>query len=251
MMTLRSALFNAFFYVSTFIMVIPLAALSLVAPARVIAGARAWARLQVRAARLICGIRVEILGWENLPPPPALIASRHESTLDVLIWIALLPAACFVVKRELARIPLFGRCIEASGMIVVDREAGGAAMRALLREADRAVRERRHIVIFPEGTRVGSDEHPALQPGIAALVSRTGLPAVPVMTDSGKSWGRHAFRKRSGTIRVVIQEPLKVTTDRRAILDGLWAAFQSERLERTGATRARPAQLWNAASIAR
>src|SRR4029077_20873418 len=110
--------------------------------------------------------------------------------------IALLPAACFVVKRELCQIPLFGRCIQATGMIPVDRDAGGAAMRNLLRGGDRAKAEGRHIVIFPEGTRVDPGEHPPLHPGVAALASRTKLPVVPVMTDSGVFWGRRSFRKR-------------------------------------------------------
>ena len=236
MTILRSALFNLFFFVSTFVLTVPAATIALVAPGQVTAWAKFWARLQIRAARVICGIRVQISGWENLPPAPVLIASRHESTFDILIWIALLPAACFVVKRELCQIPLFGRCIAATGMISVDRSAGGAAMRALLRGGDRAAAERRHIVIFPEGTRVEPDQHPPLQPGVAALASRTGLPVVPVLTDSGRLWGRHSFRKRPGTIRILIQPPLTVVTGRDALLDALWAAFDARKfqVERAG-----------------
>ena len=117
MTILRSALFNLFFFASTFLLAVPAAAVSILAPGKVMAWARLWARLQLRAARIICGIRVQVLGWENLPQAPVLIASRHESTFDVLIWIALLPAACFVVKRQLCQIPFFGRCIRATGMI--------------------------------------------------------------------------------------------------------------------------------------
>jgi 1-acyl-sn-glycerol-3-phosphate acyltransferase len=227
---LRSALFNLFFFGSTFALSVPAALLSLAAPGQIMGWARFWARLQIRAARIICGIRVQVSGWENLPPAPVLIASRHESTFDVLFWIATLPAACFVVKRELAQIPLFGRCIRAVGMISVDREAGGAAMRALLRGGDRAKAEGRHIIIFPEGTRVDPDEHPALQPGVAALASRTGLKVVPVMTDSGRLWGRLAFRKLPGTIRIVIQPALAVPPGREAVLEALRAAFVPARL---------------------
>ena len=121
------------------------------------------------AARIICGIRVQVTGWENLPPAPVLIASRHELTFDVLFWIALLPAACFVVKRELGKFRCLDGASGPSDMISVDREAGGAAMRTLLRGGDRAKAEGRHIIIFPEGTRVDPDEHPPLQPGVAAL----------------------------------------------------------------------------------
>jgi 1-acyl-sn-glycerol-3-phosphate acyltransferase len=228
--TLRSALFNLFFFVSTFALTVPAAILSLVAPGRIMGWARFWARTQIRAVRVICGIRLQVSGCENLPAAPVLIASRHESTFDVLVWIAMLPAACFVVKSELTRIPLFGRCIQATGMISVDREAGGAAMRALLRGGDRAKAEGRHIVIVPEGTRVDPDEHPPLQPGVAALASRTGLPVVAVMTDSGRFWGRRAFRKQPGMIRIAIQPPLMVSLGREAMLDALRAAFDAGKL---------------------
>jgi 1-acyl-sn-glycerol-3-phosphate acyltransferase len=227
---LRSALFNLFFFGSTFVLCLPATLISLAAPGQIMGWAKFWARLQVRAARVICGIRVQVTGWENLPPAPVLIASRHESTFDVLFWIAMLPAACFVVKQELTQIPLFGRCIRAVGMISVDREAGGAAMRTLLRGGDRAKAEGRHIIIFPEGTRADPDEHPPLQPGVAALASRTGLQVVPVMTDSGRYWGRLAFRKLPGTIRIAIQPPLAGPSGRDAVLAALRMAFEPGKL---------------------
>jgi 1-acyl-sn-glycerol-3-phosphate acyltransferase len=225
----RSALFNLFFFGSTFILTVPAAILSFVAPEKVMGCARFWAKTQIRAARVICGIRLEVSGWENLPASPVLIASRHESTFDILAWLALLPAACFVVKRELFQIPLFGRCIRATRMISVDREAGASAMRTLLRGAESATREGRPIVIFPEGTRVDPGEYPPLQPGVAAMHARTGLPVVPVMTDSGSFWGRRAFQKRSGTIRIVIHPPLAGRLKRDEVLDALRVAFRDER----------------------
>jgi 1-acyl-sn-glycerol-3-phosphate acyltransferase len=227
MTMLRSALFNLFFFSSTFFMTIPAAVLTVVAPGQVWIWARAWARLQIGAARVICGIRMQVSGLENLPPPPVLIASRHESTFDVLAWLALVPAACFVVKRELGQIPLFGRCIRGAGMITVDREAGGSAMRALLRGGDQAKAEGRHIIIFPEGTRADPYEQLPLQPGVAALASRLKVPVVPVMTDSGRCWGRRAFRKRAGTIHIQIQPALTATTEREVVLDELRSAFDA------------------------
>ena len=236
MLFLRSALFNLFFFVSTFLLTLPAAMISLIAPRQVMGWAKFWAKSQIHAARIICGIRLEVAGWENLPPAPVLIAARHESTFDILVWIALVPAACFVVKRELVRIPLFGRCILATGMIAVDREAGAAAMRGLLKAGDRAKAEGRHIIIFPEGTRVEPDEHPPLQPGVVALAHRTGLPVVPVMTNSGSHWGRHSFRKQPGTIHIQIQPPLHEIRGRDAVLDALRAAYDSRNLTESAFT---------------
>ncbi|MSP00023.1 MAG: 1-acyl-sn-glycerol-3-phosphate acyltransferase [Acetobacteraceae bacterium] len=225
MILVRSILFNLFFFGSSVLLTIPAFAVSLIAPRQIKTWARFWARLQIAAVRVICGIRLEVSGWENLPPGPALIASRHESAFDILAWLALVPASCFVVKRELSLIPLFGRLIRVCGMISIDREAGGSAIRVLLRGGDRARAEGRYIVIFPEGTRVDPDEHPPLQPGVAALASRTGVPVVPVMTDSGLCWGRRAFHKTPGTIHIVIQKPLTGPHAREAVMAALQTAY--------------------------
>jgi 1-acyl-sn-glycerol-3-phosphate acyltransferase len=222
---LRSALFNVFFFGSTVVLTLPAWVVSFGAPHRALAWARLWARVQIGAAGIICGIRMEVQGRENLPSGAALIASRHESAFDILAWIVLVPECCFVVKRELGRIPLFGSLIERAGMILVDRAAGTAAMRTLLRGGDRAKAEGRQIVIFPEGTRVDPAAHPPLQPGVAALAARTGLPVVPVATDSGRCWGKRAFRKRAGTIHIRIAPPLPAATGRDAVLSALHLAY--------------------------
>ena len=92
---------------------------------------------------------------------------------------------------------------------------------AALRQGDRAVREERQIVIFPEGTSSEPGHPGSLQSGIAALAARTGLPVIPVSTDSGRFWGRRAFRKRPGTIRIVIGSPIPAQTERKALMKAL------------------------------
>ena len=83
------------------------------------------------------------------------------------------------------------------------------------------MREGRQIVIFPEGTRSEPGKPQALQSGILALASRTGLPIIPVATDSGLYWGRRSFRKRPGTIRVLIAPPIEPSADRKQMLRAL------------------------------
>lgn len=221
MIILRSALFNAVFFGVTFVLTLAATLARCLAPERVLDVAMLWARILVAAVRIICGIRLEVSGLEKIPGGAALIASRHQSAFDTFVWLTLLPRCCYVFKDDLLRIPLFGQLIVAAGMISVDRDAGGSAIRALLRGADRAVQEQRQIVIFPEGTRGEPGRPNALQPGIAAMAARTGLPVIPVATNSGRFWGRRAFRKRAGTIRIVIGEPVPPQTDRRALMQAL------------------------------
>ena len=152
MIVLRSALFNVVFFAVSLVMTLLASATRIVAPDHVIDVAMLWARTLVAAVRIICGIRLEVSGMEHIPQGAALIASRHQSAFDTFVWLTLLPRCSYVFKEELLKIPLFGPLISASGMIAVDRDAGGAAIRALLRQGDRAVRGQRQIVIFPEGT---------------------------------------------------------------------------------------------------
>jgi len=225
MILLRSTLFNAYFFGLTFILIWPAMIVWLVARDRVLGFATAWARLVVGGARVLCGIRYQIEGAEHLPRGPGLIASRHQSAFDTLVWMGIVPHPCYVLKRELRAIPLFGALTDAAGMIAVDRGAGANALRGLLRDAEQAVADQRQVVIFPEGTRSEPGTMLPLQPGIAALAARTGLPVIPVATDSGRYWGRRAFRKQPGTIRIVVRPPLPAGLRREELMRRLAEAM--------------------------
>jgi 1-acyl-sn-glycerol-3-phosphate acyltransferase len=229
MTVLRSALFNLYFFGVTFVLCVAGTPMAVLAPQRTLGIAMLWARMVVGGARVICGIRLEVSGREWLPTGgPALIASVHQSAYDTMIWLTLLPRCCYVLKQELARIPLFGLLSRKAGNIAVDRAAGAQSLRHLLREADRAVREARQIVIFPEGTRGAPDRPLALQPGVAALAARTGLPVIPVVTDSGLRWGRRAFHKRPGVIHIQIHPPIAAGTPRDVLMRTLDSIFRSQ-----------------------
>ncbi len=223
MIFLRSALFNVVFFGMTAILTLPGWVIRVLAPHRVINLAEAWAGWVIGLARLICGIRVEVTGREHLGQGPVVIASRHQSAFDTLVWLTLVPNCCYVLKHELLRIPLFGSLIRATGMIAIDRAGGGATIRQLMREGERVAREGRSIIIFPEGTRGDAGRMLPLQPGVAALASRTNLRVLPVLTDSGRYWGRRSFQKRPGTIHVVIRPALPDGLRREELMERLSA----------------------------
>jgi 1-acyl-sn-glycerol-3-phosphate acyltransferase len=232
MTLLRSTMFNLYFFLLTFVLTLVLATPArLFAPHRVLDVARLWARLLLCGVRLICGIRLSVTGLEELGTGPALIASTHQSAFDTFVWLTLAPRCCYVLKRELLRIPLFGPLLPLAGMIAVDRGGGASAMRHLLREGDRAIRERRQIVIFPEGTRAGPGECLPLQPGVAALAVRSGLPVIPVVTDSGHCWGRRAFQKSPGTINIRLLQPLPAAAGRGPFMHSLEQALRNRPVE--------------------
>ncbi|MBV8096580.1 MAG: 1-acyl-sn-glycerol-3-phosphate acyltransferase [Acetobacteraceae bacterium] len=229
MIWLRSGLFTLFFYAATLLLLMPATVIRLIRPARSLEMAMFWARVILRALRAICGIRVAVMGREYLPEQgPALIASAHQSAFDTLVWLTLVPRACYVLKKELERIPLFGPLLRLSGMIPIDRSAGAASIRTLLREGRRAAAEARQIVIFPQGTRADPGAPLELQPGVAALAAGLDLPVIPVATNSGCHWRRRAFRKQPGLIYIRVMPPIPPDLPRRLLMQRLRAALQAD-----------------------
>jgi 1-acyl-sn-glycerol-3-phosphate acyltransferase len=222
MIRLRALAFNITFFGVTAILGVGGLVLRVFMRRRILGYAKYWAGLMIASARVICGIRVRITGTEHLPARgPALLASQHQSAFDTLIWMTLLPAPSYVVKRELTWIPLFGPLLAPAGMIPVDRGARATALRGLLRAARRAREAGRQIIIFPEGTRVAPGAHVPLQPGIAAVAAHLELPVIPVATNSGIYWGRRAFMKYPGTIHITIGPPIPAGTRRAALLPAI------------------------------
>lgn len=224
MTLLRSLAFNAWFYGLTTVLSV-WTWLTARGRAATVRAARRWARLVLGALRPLCGITWEVTGREHLGHGAALIAPMHQSAFDTLVWMLLVPDCVYVLKSELTRIPLFGDLLLRAGMISVDRTGGATAMRDLIRRSGAAATAGKQILIFPEGTRVAPGVRTKLQPGVAALAARTGLPVIPVATNSGHHWGRRAFRKLPGTIHVAILEPLPATLPRDELMLRLEQAY--------------------------
>lgn len=216
---IRAAAFAAYFYTVTAILALTGVPVRLFAPRAALPLAQLWVRIVLAGLRPICGISIEVTGAQHLPATGSvLIASQHQSEFDTLIWMVLLARPSYVMKQELLRIPLFGPLLIPAGMIPVDRGAGAAAMRDLLKATGRAVQDGRQIVIFPEGTRVPAGERLVLQPGITALSARLRLPVLPVATDSGRRWPRHLLGKSAGPIHIAIGAPIPAGTPRAEML---------------------------------
>jgi 1-acyl-sn-glycerol-3-phosphate acyltransferase len=164
-----------------------------------------WARLGVWSARHILGIRVAVEGQPAAGP--ALYPVKHQAMFETMAVAVLLGAPAIVMKRELARIPVWGWAARRYGVIVVDRSANAAALRQMMREAKAAKAEGRSVLIFPEGTRVAPGEAPPILSGFAGLYRALGLPVVPVALDSGRLWPRRGL-KRPGIVTFRFGAPI-------------------------------------------
>src|SRR5262245_5300562 len=105
---LRSLIFLVVFYINTAVYLIVGSPL-LLGPRRwAMAALAAHARASIWWMRVIVGTRLEVRGRENVPPAPALIASKHQSAWDTFGIIPLTRDPAMVMKAELLKIPLYG-----------------------------------------------------------------------------------------------------------------------------------------------
>ncbi len=221
MMWLGSLVFNLGFYVWTaFMMVICLPIL--VMPRRTTFHCqRFWARGVLWMMRACVGVKVEIHGQHNLPAGACIVAAKHQSAWDTLIWHVIVEDPAMIMKRELLMVPLYGWYSRKVGMIAVDRSGGAAALRRMLRQAEAAAAQQRPIVIFPEGTRTAPGETRPYQPGVVALYGHLDLPVVPVALNSGHFWPRRRFLRKPGTIQLEYLEAMPPGLERRPFVAAL------------------------------
>jgi 1-acyl-sn-glycerol-3-phosphate acyltransferase len=218
----RSLAFNAAFYVVTAVMLVGTLPLYLVMPQWFAMGVvRTWAQAVVALLRVLAGTRVEVRGWDNLPPAGAIVAAKHQSAFETIALIPLLYNPTIVMKRSIRWIPIFGLYTIRSGMIHVDRSGQTAALRALADRARQEIAAGREIIIFPEGTRRPPGAPPAYQPGIGLLYRMLGAPVVPIALNSGLYWPRRSFLHYPGTIVVEVLPPIPPGLDSRAFLSRL------------------------------
>ena len=164
-----------------------------------------WPRLAIWGARVICGIRWQVKGWENLPDGPAVLLAKHQSAWETLFLPAHMPRQiCFIYKRELHRVPFFGWGLALLSMIPIDRSKGRDAFDQVVSVGKQRLDEGRWPLVFPEGTRVAPGKMGRFKAGGAMLAVRTETPAIPIALNSGECWRRNAFVKRPGLITVSI-----------------------------------------------
>jgi 1-acyl-sn-glycerol-3-phosphate acyltransferase len=218
----RSILFNAAYYLVSTAMVI--LSLPVFAFGNEKAGAwviRTWARMGTFFLRVFAGTRLEIRGLENLPAGGAIIAAKHQSMFETFALFPRLPKPTYVMKHELAKIPLWGWYATRAGMITVERDQGTAALRRLATDVSAAVTAGRQVIIFPEGTRRPPGAPADYKGGIAHLYRMTGAPVVPAALNSGLFWPRRRMLRFPGTIVIEFLPPIPPGLTSRAFLERL------------------------------
>ncbi|HCY63654.1 MAG TPA: 1-acyl-sn-glycerol-3-phosphate acyltransferase [Oxalobacteraceae bacterium] len=168
-----------------------------------------WNVFVIWAARVVCGIRYQIRGWENLPDAPVILLSKHQSAWETIFYLAAMPRPLvFVYKKALNYIPFFGWGIALLRMIPIDRSKGRDAFGQILEQGRKRLADGQWIIMFPEGTRIAVGKRGKYKTGGTRLAVETGTLVVPIAVNSGECWPKNSFVKKPGVITVSIGKPL-------------------------------------------
>lgn len=136
------------------------------------------------------------------------MASKHQSVLETLLLQVVIHDPVIVLKQNLLALPLLGLALKRLGHIGVDRSGDLEGARQLLREAQRAHKMGRPVIIFPEGTRREPGARPDYKSGVELLYAVLNAPCVPVAVNSGRVWPSTAFFPRPGRVVVEFLPPI-------------------------------------------
>jgi 1-acyl-sn-glycerol-3-phosphate acyltransferase len=143
-------------------------------------GRLAWYRL----IRLLAGTLAAVLlrwratGQHHVPESGGvLLVSNHLSYVDVFFLGIPLRRPLNYVARSTLFVPILATVMRSVGGFPIQREGMGASG---MKETLKRLRAGGIVTLFPEGTRSRDGELGPLKPGIAILVSRAGVPVVPV-----------------------------------------------------------------------
>jgi len=225
--SIRSALFDVCFFIwGLFASMVGYGLARLNQPLRLRAWCRVWCRGVGVLERVVLHLRYQLEGLENLPAKPYILAAKHQSVWEAIKLPVLFPDCAIVLKESLLRLPFWGIAMERYGAIPVARSRKTSDLTRMLRVADQMVAAGRVIAIFPQGTRVAAGTKQPYQRGVAMLYSHLNLPIVPMQLDSGRYWGKEAFLKHSGIIKVTLLPAIEAGLSREVVMARLEDALE-------------------------
>jgi len=142
------------------------------------------------------GLRSEIRG--EVPTGEILIASKHQSFLDILMIVHAVPRPKFIMKKEIIWTPIVGFYAKRMGCVSVDRGKRSVAIKKMVAGVKSGTHDPGQLIIFPQGTRVAAGATRAYKIGTAVLYQETGQDVVPAATNVGVFWPRHGIYRKPG-----------------------------------------------------
>jgi 1-acyl-sn-glycerol-3-phosphate acyltransferase len=169
-----------------------------------------------RVVGLITPMLVTVTGESNIDKKQSyIIVSNHQSAYDIFLlygWLGI--DFRWIMKKELRNVFAIGFACEKVGHIFIDRSSPKAAFKSL-EEAKIKLVNGTSVVIFPEGTRTGSNTMREFKRGAFKMAFDLNLPILPVtIVDTHKVLGDGFFNLQPGRVKLKIHQPVQIDSYR-------------------------------------
>lgn len=156
--------------------------------------------------------QAKVVGKENIPSAPFILAPTHRSNLDTLMMGSVYrPRLRYMGKDSLWKKKFAGEVLAALGGFPVAR---GTADREALNACVAVLKSGQPLVLFPEGTRREGDVVEDLMDGAAYIGLKTGAPIVPIgIAGSDRAMGKGVKVPHPKRCVVVIKPPISTLID--------------------------------------
>jgi len=176
-------------------------------PAGAYAVARNWCVCVVWLAKVVCGLRYRVVGKHHFPPEASVVFIKHSSAFETILQLVEFPRACWVLKRELLWVPVFGWTLFALKAIAINRAAGGSAVKQVIRQGTQRLEAGISVSVFPEGTRMPAGTTRRYGKSGTLLAQAAGRKIVPVAHNAGYLWPRRGVGITPGEVVFSVGEP--------------------------------------------
>ena len=184
----------------------------------------------LRVIRLYCDVvfwilkkfyNIKILVKGHVPDNGAsIVCSKHQSFLDVLILLKVLPEPKFIMKSELSWIPVLSTYARKIVCYKLKRNDNARCLQVLLEAINKeAENQSGQLVIYPEGTRTKPGQEVEYKKGVLVLFSNLKRPLYLVSTNAGVAWSKNGRFKDNATAIINFVEKINYSKKKGLNLD--------------------------------
>jgi len=227
---IRNILFTVVFFLGIiFISIIFLPSL-IMPPSITLMGGKIMGYWTKYCLRIFLSVKINIIGRENIVDDEKFfIACSHQSMFETFFLQTIFNSPIFILKKELLKIPIFGLYLKKIGSISINRNKTTKENLGFFDKILKIVNNsKRPLLIFPQGTRVLSEDRPKFKKGTGRIYEALKIKCQPVALNSGYVWPKNKQLSNNKTITVSILKPISPGLDKEKFINLLQNNIYSE-----------------------